>query len=273
MTLSNSVNLLTFELRGKKKPLVGADRRECLKFTVQNIWYGLACIADFVRVIMSQANRVDCPICGRSFPACSVNEHVNKCLNANEPRSTTEKAGAKIQDASVISSPTGTVNLSDKSTGFFGKRSGTKGNISLMESPPSSALKRSFATNSSNLAGKSNETSNNPPFKRLKPNETTNSSKSSEFKRTNNIAPFTSGTKGPVSSQNSNSSFSGKKVAQKSKSSQFMPLAERMRPKTLAEYVGQSKVLGGNSLLRTLLEAEEIPSMILWGPPGCGKVN
>lgn len=52
-----------------------------------------------------------------------------------------------------------------------------------------------------------------------------------------------------------------------------MPLAERMRPKTLAEYVGQSQVLGQNSLLRTLLEAEEIPSMILWGPPGCGKVN
>lgn len=52
-----------------------------------------------------------------------------------------------------------------------------------------------------------------------------------------------------------------------------MPLAERMRPKTLAEYVGQSQVLGRNSLLRTLLEAEEIPSMILWGPPGCGKTT
>lgn len=51
------------------------------------------------------------------------------------------------------------------------------------------------------------------------------------------------------------------------------PLAEIMRPGALAELIGQSKVLGENTLLRTLLESHDIPSMILWGPPGCGKTS
>lgn len=50
------------------------------------------------------------------------------------------------------------------------------------------------------------------------------------------------------------------------------PLAEQMRPSCIAEYVGQEQVLGKEKLLRTLVEAHRIPSMILWGPPGCGKV-
>ncbi|XP_048405025.1 ATPase WRNIP1 [Stegostoma tigrinum] len=51
------------------------------------------------------------------------------------------------------------------------------------------------------------------------------------------------------------------------------PLAEIMRPSVLAELIGQNKVLGENTLLRTLLESHEIPSIILWGPPGCGKTS
>ena len=52
-----------------------------------------------------------------------------------------------------------------------------------------------------------------------------------------------------------------------------MPLAERMRPVRLKDYEGQTKVLGKQKLIRSLIEAHRIPSMILWGPPGCGKVN
>ncbi|XP_040442678.1 ATPase WRNIP1 [Falco naumanni] len=51
------------------------------------------------------------------------------------------------------------------------------------------------------------------------------------------------------------------------------PLAERLRPDTLGEYVGQERVLGAQTLLRSLLESHEIPSLILWGPPGCGKTT
>ncbi|XP_057712693.1 ATPase WRNIP1 isoform X2 [Corythoichthys intestinalis] len=51
------------------------------------------------------------------------------------------------------------------------------------------------------------------------------------------------------------------------------PLAEVLRPNTLEEYFGQSKVVGEQTLLRSLLDCQEIPSFILWGPPGCGKTT
>lgn len=56
-------------------------------------------------------------------------------------------------------------------------------------------------------------------------------------------------------------------------SSASQPLAERLRPKTLDEFLGQSKILGVQSLLRKSLEGDTVPSMIFWGPPGCGKTS
>lgn len=51
------------------------------------------------------------------------------------------------------------------------------------------------------------------------------------------------------------------------------PLAERMRPRTLDEFIGQEKLLGPGKPLRTQIERDELGSMILWGPPGCGKTT
>ncbi|HEY0660704.1 MAG TPA: replication-associated recombination protein A [Lysobacter sp.] len=51
------------------------------------------------------------------------------------------------------------------------------------------------------------------------------------------------------------------------------PLAERMRPRTLDEMVGQRRLLAPGSALRTSVEAGHVHSMILWGPPGCGKTT
>jgi putative ATPase len=51
------------------------------------------------------------------------------------------------------------------------------------------------------------------------------------------------------------------------------PLPERMRPQTLAEFVGQAHLLGEGKLLADLLAAPELPSLILWGPPGTGKTT
>ena len=53
----------------------------------------------------------------------------------------------------------------------------------------------------------------------------------------------------------------------------LVPLAERMRPRELAEVVGQDRLLAPGAPLRTLLDADELPSLILWGPPGCGKTT
>ena len=53
----------------------------------------------------------------------------------------------------------------------------------------------------------------------------------------------------------------------------FQPLAQQMRPRNFTDFIGQKKAVGFQSLLRRLLEADKVPSMILWGPPGCGKVS
>jgi putative ATPase len=51
------------------------------------------------------------------------------------------------------------------------------------------------------------------------------------------------------------------------------PLAERLRPKNLDEYIGQEHILGKGKPLRAALEVGLLPSMILWGPPGVGKTS
>lgn len=51
------------------------------------------------------------------------------------------------------------------------------------------------------------------------------------------------------------------------------PLAYRMRPKTLEEFVGQEHVVGRDKLLYRTIKADRLSSIILWGPPGCGKTS
>jgi putative ATPase len=53
----------------------------------------------------------------------------------------------------------------------------------------------------------------------------------------------------------------------------LQPLAERMRPRTLDEFVGQEKLLGPGKPLRVQIESDNLSSMLLWGPPGCGKTT
>ena len=51
------------------------------------------------------------------------------------------------------------------------------------------------------------------------------------------------------------------------------PLAYRMRPRNLNEFVGQEHLIGENKILRKIIESDHIPSMIFWGPPGVGKTT
>ena len=51
------------------------------------------------------------------------------------------------------------------------------------------------------------------------------------------------------------------------------PLAERMRPQNLNEYVGQKHLVGPDAVLRKAIESGQLPSMIFWGPPGVGKTT
>ena len=54
---------------------------------------------------------------------------------------------------------------------------------------------------------------------------------------------------------------------------QHAPLAARLRPRTLDDFVGQEHLVGEGRVLRRSIESDALPSMILWGPPGCGKTT
>src|SRR5262250_465831 len=53
----------------------------------------------------------------------------------------------------------------------------------------------------------------------------------------------------------------------------LQPLAERMRPRTLGDFIGQEKLLGPAKPLRVQTESDNLGSMLFWGPPGCGKTT
>ena len=53
----------------------------------------------------------------------------------------------------------------------------------------------------------------------------------------------------------------------------MLPLAERLRPKTLKEYIGQKHLVGEGAILRQMIERGTLSSFILWGPPGVGKTT
>jgi putative ATPase len=56
-------------------------------------------------------------------------------------------------------------------------------------------------------------------------------------------------------------------------SAALQPLAERMRPRTLDEFIGQEKLFGPGKPLRVQIETDNLSSMLFWGPPGCGKTT
>ena len=53
----------------------------------------------------------------------------------------------------------------------------------------------------------------------------------------------------------------------------MQPLAERMRPRTLEDYIGQQHLVGPNGVLRRMITSGRVSSFILWGPPGVGKTT
>ena len=61
--------------------------------------------------------------------------------------------------------------------------------------------------------------------------------------------------------------------AQNSSGDMRSPLSHRMRPRALDDFFGQERILAAGKPLRQWIETDRVPSLILWGPPGCGKTT
>nr|XP_046178554.1 ATPase WRNIP1 isoform X2 [Oncorhynchus gorbuscha] len=210
----------------------------------------------------SVAEPVQCPVCFKDFAASEINAHLDRCLLNNDscPTSTSKDMNGpplkKPRISSKASSPT--VNTTDSSE-------------ARKSTAPPSPIFRMFQTNINKgpVQSERNTFLSNKPIastavskgtKRHSPDEMGAGKATGQFC----IDPPASNTliKTPCDTTPVRALLNIDK-----------PLAEKLRPTTLEEYFGQNKVVGEHTLLRSLLDSQEIPSLILWGPPGCGKTT
>lgn len=114
-----------------------------------------------------------------------------------------------------------------------------------------------------------------PPPKKQKMNFLGESSRISttEFSKIHNGSQGGKNKSTTLSRSQGNNDFRSNVVTDARRKMDHVPLAEQLRPTSLGSYVGQKHLLGPATVLGRLLENRDIPSMILWGPPGCGKVK
>lgn len=245
---------------------------------------------------MSDSDVQSCPVCGKVvLPLSTLTQHVEECLVISEMKRETRSKSAPQNKGDLT-----------KSSFFNLMKSSSMKESKTAQKSPTNGQKRLVST----LAGKSTDIS--PPGKKAKIEQskkvTSNffqpkkhtvktietvtiepdikspdvdslkieckvQSADSENKVTKDVPSNQSGSKSTQDSIRPVAIHAPSNKGKSNSKDEFVPLAERMRPYRLQDYVGQSKVVGSSSLLRSLLEASEVPSMILWGPPGCGKVG
>ncbi|XP_050079711.1 ATPase WRNIP1-like [Anopheles maculipalpis] len=180
-----------------------------------------------------------CPVCDKWFPKVLIEEHVDECLNRSElTEEQQETTSSCVSEASGSKTPT-TESRSRQPVDGRAKR-----NFSIFDRSPKPA-KRSREDDAAPLTVLSSVIDINSDVEDEQPTNEQNTKKSK------------------------NDSTAQVNVAKKP----LPPLAELMRPTEIENYVGQDQIVGQNTMLRKLLDSGTIPSLILWGPPGCGKTT
>ena len=221
-----------------------------------------------------------CPICSHKFPECAINNHVNSCLSDQEVSNSNIKiTGMKRNSSGVIESEVKRAKIGENNSTRVKESPGQTsawGSLLSQKNRPTNTkpkqIKRESKTNKTNDVTILLEDS---PDKKYVSNESDGSKHSTSRKNfLYSTGPFINGmganneSKVPMSMSDTSHNNAKPKDDKKN----FAPLAEQMRPATLEYYEGQDTVIGKGKLLRSLIQSHQIPSMILWGPPGCGKV-
>lgn len=197
---------------------------------------------------------VQCPVCLRDFRQSTINRHLDVCLLGGDADSSpvtaeeSEPPGKKARNAeSSLSSPSSSMSTPVFSMFQFNKN----------KQPSAHSGRKSFTKPNTGAASKG-----------IKRGFT------EEQESADTDIPNGTGSCATASTASTcTGGFTQQDVARRSLLTIDKPLAEILRPKSLGEYFGQNKVVGEHTLLRSLLDTQEIPSFILWGPPGCGKTT
>ncbi|XP_040912005.1 ATPase WRNIP1 [Toxotes jaculatrix] len=208
---------------------------------------------------------VQCPVCFKDFKPTAINGHLDVCLlksATDDSPSTTDEKGPPLKKPRI------SAEAAPSSPGVNKTVAGS----SSVAGTPTSAPFSLFQTNKSKVSVQSERNS----FFTSKENAANAVNKGIQRSALNETKGGPSGTE-TQKSQTSVSSGQTLKaprgLSPRTLLTMDKPLAEVLRPNTLEEYFGQSKAVGQQTLLRSLLDSHEIPSLILWGPPGCGKTT
>ncbi|XP_074544348.1 ATPase WRNIP1 [Halichoeres trimaculatus] len=212
---------------------------------------------------------VQCPVCFKDFKSSTINRHLDVCLlktAAGGTPSTTEESEPPSKKSRIgveAAPPSSSVNKP-----------------STNSPPPSSSVS---GTSSSSLfslfqANKCKTPAQNERRGVLTGEQAAVAAVNKGIKRDlqndSDLGPAgTDNLKSQQSGSNAPNMKTSNSIPPRALLSMDKPLAEMLRPNTLEDYFGQSKVVGHETLLRSLLVSQDIPSLILWGPPGCGKTT
>ncbi|KAM7400532.1 hypothetical protein PAMA_004965 [Pampus argenteus] len=205
---------------------------------------------------------VQCPVCFKDFRSSTINGHLDICLI----NSVTDRSASTVTEESEPpeKKPRVCAEAAPRSPGV--NKPAVRS--SSTASPTSTAVFSMFQPNKSKVSLQS-ERNDLLSGKQTAVNKQIKRSLLNEAEPGSAAAAATE----PVKKQPSKTLNATHDLSPRTRLPTDKPLAETLRPNTLEEYFGQSKIIGQQTLLRSLLDSQEIPSLILWGPPGCGKTT
>ena len=250
--------------------------------------------------ILSMSKEVECPVCFCNFPTSRINTHVEACLSREEKCSTrrgeqnlsrkqTPEHGS-YSSVSPVSSPEEKDNFS-KVCSAENKHDKTPTNRAKIFSQKESTNVSSAHSIASVLGKRKYPEQSSPDGARVKLTTQSKLGLSSklllptgvgkdELLSNDKIKAESTGDKSNSKQYVSETVCSAAVLSKDRRNVKHMdivnkpiPLAEQLRPKDFDEYFGQDEIAGKNSSFRALLDSGRVPSMIFWGPPGCGKVR
>lgn len=226
----------------------------------------------------------ECPICGLKFGQLQIERHVNFCLDSKEPENTTKRRKQSSKGAKSSSDNDVFAAFGLKRDSLLLKRQKNDSQLKNTKDGPSLtslliAEKRlELLRMSEQRTLEAEKDAKNVSKAKEEPTGTPDDNEVMELDSlldsTKNERPsLNNGTELPPTPLRQSQALTNRQERIKLEQQAAIPLAQRLRPKELKDFFGQEKLVGPNGLLTNLIQAEHIPSFILWGVPGVGKTS